>query len=102
MTEPATFVIRNGTERIEVMLGAHVVGTIDPWEGVQRYASFGIIGAYYSTIFSGKQRWPASSPQAARRLILHRLAEWFEAAGPVFAPVAETLAAQAELEREAA
>ena len=101
MTELAVFII-NTSGRVEVTLGAHVVGTIEPWDGVQRQSSIGNIGAYYSTLFSGAQRFPASSPRAARRLILHRLAIWFETAGPLFSPIAETLAAQAELERETA
>mgnify|MGYP003345052061 CR=1 FL=1 len=35
-------------------------------------------------------------------LLLHRLAQWFEAAGEVFAPIATALSIQAEGERSAA
>ena len=105
MTEPATFV-SNPSGRIEVMLGQHLVGTIDPWDGPQIRAGRDKIGAFYRItlpIAGGPATVrPARSIGLARRLILHRLADWFDAAGPLFAPIAETLAAQAELEREAA
>ena len=92
MTEPAVFHI-NASGRIEVMLGMHTIGIIEPWEGSRR------INAYYWMIFDGKTRHPATSTKIARRLILHRMAEWFEAAGPCCHPLAEALSLQAEGER---
>ena len=101
---PATFVI-NPSGRVEVMLGKQLVGIIEPWDGGQIRNGFGRIEAYYwitLPIDGGHGRkFPTSSVNRARRLILHRLSEWFEAAGDLFAPIAEVLAAQAELEREA-
>jgi hypothetical protein len=105
MTEPVTFAVQR-SGRIEVMLGNHLVGVIEPWDSVNIRNSLGRIGAYWWITlpvdggYSAKH--PATSTRKSRRLILHRLAEWFDAAGPMFAPIAETLAAQAELEREAA
>ena len=104
MTLPATFVIcRSG--RTEVMLGNHLVGVIEPWDGGQIRNGLGAIEAYYwitLPIDGGYSRkFPVSSIDKARRLILHRLSDWFEAAGLLFVPIAEVLAAQAELEREA-
>lgn len=92
MSEPAIFAIHL-SGRIEVMLGAHVVATIYPHLG----------GARYRLLLPGRDgaRIVKSVP-TARRLVLHMLTDWFDAAGPMFAPVAESLAAQAELEREAA
>jgi hypothetical protein len=88
--------------RIEVMLGIHMVGVIEPW--CERSSYFGKIGAHYSVTLPECGRTmprPATSVQVARRLILHRLAQWFDAAGPLWAPMAEALAIQAESERSA-
>ena len=92
MIEPATFEIhRSG--RIDVMLGRHLVATIYPYQG----------GARYRVMLPGRDGARlVSSVGKARRLVLHMLADWMEAAGPLFAQAAETLASQAELEREAA
>ena len=92
MTEPVTFTVQR-SGRIEVMLGAHVVATIHPHLGGARYRVFlpGRDGARL-----------VHSVGKARRLVLHVLADWFDAAGPLFAPAAETVAMQAEMEREAA
>ena len=104
-TEPALFVA-NPSGRIEVMLGLHLVGVIEPWDGPQIRNRLGAIGAYYWITlpvdggYSAKR--PATSARIARRHILRRLAEWFEAAGPAFFEVALVLSAQAEDERAAA
>lgn len=98
MTEPADFHIQR-SGRIEVVLGTHVIGTIEPWDGATARNSLGTIGAYYWTFFDGGRRHPATSPRIARRLILHRLAEWFEAAGPHCQSLAEAFSIQAEGER---
>jgi hypothetical protein len=102
MPEAAEFVVQR-SGRIEVMLGAHLVGVIEPWAfgGGRR---FGEVRAHYRMLLGEGRASPrgASSVGVARRQLLHRLAEWFDAAGPLFAPAAEALAAQAELEREAA
>lgn len=103
MTDPALFVI-NRSGRVEVMLGKWLVGIIEPWADLHGHSVLGRVNAYYwlTMPFDGAPmaKKAAPSTRVARRLLLHRLAEWFEAAGPVFAPIAETLAAQAELERE--
>ena len=93
MTEPATFIIHN-SGRIEVNIGVHTVAVIDRHAHQVRYRFFlpGLIGIPRL----------CDSTNKARRIVLHKLVDWFEAAGPLFAPIAETLAAQAELEREAA
>lgn len=103
MSEPALFVA-NPSGRIEVMLGKHVVGMIEPWDGPQVRNGLGAIGAYYWIMLpvdgGGSPKRPATSPRAARRLILCRLAEWFEAAGPVFCEATMMLSVQAEMEAE--
>ena len=93
MTEPATFVTDQKTGRIEVMLGLHVVARITPLSD----------GARYHIKLPGPDGARlVDSIGKARRLVLHMLADWFLKAGPFFGPVAKSLAAQAELEREAA
>jgi hypothetical protein len=92
MSEIALFV-SNRSGRIEVTIGVHVVATIYPHRESARYQI--LLPGYEGARL-------VDSVGKARRLIMHRLADWFEAAGPAFAPIAETLAAQAELEREAA
>lgn len=100
MTQPVEFHIQP-SGRIEVMLGIHQVGVIEAW--CERGSYFGKIGAHYSVSLpdDGGRTMPrpATSVQIARRLILHRLAQWFDAAGPLWAPMAEALALQAESER---
>lgn len=92
MTDPAEFVI-NRSGRIDVVLGHHTIATIFPYLG----------GARYRVMLPGREGARlVRSIGVARRLVLHMLADWFDAAGPAFSPVAEALAAQAELEREAA
>jgi hypothetical protein len=98
MTEPAAFHI-NPSGRIEVVLGIHRIGIIEPWDGGQAKNSFGKIGAYYWSIFDGGMRHPATSTKIARRLILHRLSQWFEAGGPFAQSLAEAFSLQAETER---
>jgi hypothetical protein len=100
MTQPVEFHIQP-SGRIEVMLGIHQVGVIEPWN--ERGCYFGKIGAHYRINLPEARTMPrpATSVQVARRLILHRLAQWFDAAGPLWAPMAEALALQAESERSA-
>jgi hypothetical protein len=98
MIAPAEFVIRP-SGRIEVMLGQHLVGAIEPWHGAPK------IEAYFWITLpvdgGASPKCPATSVALARRLILLRLAHWFEAAGPFFHAVGETLAMQSEEERSA-
>jgi hypothetical protein len=77
--------------RIQVVVGVNVVATIyPPASGSVRYslALPGMEGA----------RLVDSVPKA-RRIVLQRVADWFEACGPGFLPVAEAIGAQAESER---
>jgi hypothetical protein len=79
--------------RIQVMVGIHVVGTIEPYLG----------GARYRLHLPGNDRLRlVDSVAKGRRLILHILAESFEAAGPEFQSAAASISAQAESERAAA
>lgn len=103
MSQPVEFHIQP-SGRIEVMLGIHQVGVIEPWaEELRGRNHFGKIGALYRLYLDEGRTMPrpATSVQVARRLILHRLAQWFDAAGPLWAPMAEALAIQAEGERSA-
>lgn len=105
MIDLATFVI-NPSGRIEVMLGRQLCGVIEPWDGPQLRSGMGRIGAYCYTSLpvdgGAGQKLPATSVQAARHLILRKMAHWFDAAGPLFQMIAEALANQAQQEREAA
>ena len=92
MMMPADFQI-NPSGRIDVVLGIHRVAVIEPWHGPQG-------GAHYF-LFNDRDRSHARSVQMARRLVLQHLAQWFEAAGEMFWPIAEALARQAEEERGA-
>lgn len=87
--------------RIEVMLGIHRVGVIEPRDDEFGGCTFGRAGAHFRLYLENDRTMPrpATSVQVARRLILHRLAQWFDAAGPLWAPMAEALAMQAEGER---
>ena len=88
--------------RIEVMLGIHQVGVIEPWhEDLRGTRCFGKTGALYRLYLEESRTMPrpATYIAVARRLILHRLSQWFDAAGPLWAPMAEALAMQAESER---
>jgi hypothetical protein len=79
--------------RIQVVVGLHVVGAIDPDRQ----------GARYRLHLPGNDRLRmVDSVAKARRLILHILAEWFEACGPEFQAIAVSINAQAESERAAA
>jgi hypothetical protein len=80
--------------RIEIMIGVHVVGIIYP-------------------LVAGRVRYSLALPDAtgarevdsvakARRIVLHVLADWFDACGAEFRPIAAALAIQAESERAAA
>lgn len=104
MIAPAEFVI-NPSGRIEVMLGTHLVGVVEPWDGMQGRHGGSRVGAYFQITLpidghSGMKR-PTASVAIARRLVLQRLADWFAAAGPCCQPLAEALALQAEDERQA-
>jgi len=92
----AEFVI-NRYGSIEVMMGTHLIGAIEP------RPDEGKIGAYYRILLPSKRAtpYPATSVEVARRLILQRLADWFGDAGPSFYPVANALALQSEDERAA-
>jgi len=92
-TELATFIINKQRRTIDVMLGPHRVAYINTYGRQVRYS---VLLPNAGTI-----RVTDSLP-TARRCVLHVLSEWFERAGPAFAKIAETLATQGELEREAA
>lgn len=104
MTDPATFIILP-SGRMEIMLGTQLAGIIEPWDGPHIGTGHGHVGAYFwitLPIDGGSDvKRPAPSPQVARWLILKKLADWFDAAGPLFGYIVETLAAQAQMEREA-
>lgn len=99
---PATFVTNKDKSRIEVMLGTQLVGVIERWHPDKPRDH----GAYYWITLpingSPDVKRPAARMTTARRLILSRLAGWFDAAGPEFSHIATSLERQAEGEREAA
>jgi hypothetical protein len=67
MTEPALFTVQR-SGRVEVMLGRHVVGFIEPWNGPQRRGGSGPIGAYYWIVLpidgGGQCEAPGNHPEA--------------------------------------
>ncbi len=110
MTAPADFTT-DETGRIEIKLGSQLAGIIEPWDGPQfrtgaeRVRGLGRIHAYFwitLPIDGGTDsKHPATSPKAARWLVLKALSQWFENAGPLCHAQAQALALQAELERDA-
>jgi len=105
MSEPVTFMVIRPTEVVEARLGSHLVAVIEPWPNALRDPKpmLGTVRAYYHLTLEPDGRcYPASSMISARRQVLHRLAGWFDDAGPLFSVAALTLLAQAEQEREAA
>ncbi len=108
MTAPADFTT-DETGRIEIKLGAQLAGIIEPWDGAQiRNAMvdpWQSIHAYFWITLpidgGADAKHPATSPKAARWLVLKALARWFEDAGPLCHAQAQALALQAELERDA-
>lgn len=107
MSEPALFMV-NVCGDTEVWFGERLVGMISEWAEALRSERkiVGEVGAYYQVFLpidgSTDIKRPATSVRVARRLILHRLADWFGKAGPMFDNIVQALTAQAELEREAA
>ena len=102
MTEPAIFV-EKPSGRIEVMLGVHLIGVIEPWPLACQGRNLGRVGAHFSIMLpedGPRSPFPATSVSTARRLILGRLSAWFEAAGPLFASTAAELGMQAIREGE--
>jgi len=104
MSQIAEFVTQP-SGRIQVVFGMHTVGFIEPYDAVCRGGSCNV-GAYFWIALpldgGGSPKRPAANVRIARRLILHRLAGWYEAAGPEFSRIASALALQAESERAVA
>ena len=93
---PVLFVTHTSGRRIEAMLGNNIVGVI-------MLIPEGRVAAYYDMRLpmEGKYKLPhpASSIVLAKRNLLIRIAEWFDAAGPIAAPISSAIRVQAEEER---
>jgi hypothetical protein len=95
--DTATFII-DQVGRIEVMLGTHLVGVIEP----EREGTAAIYRVLLPVNGAVEKYRRAPSVQMARYLVLAKMIEWFSNAGPVFEVAAGDLMLQAHEEKQAA
>lgn len=94
MTAPITFQSVALGNRQLAMLGEQIVGEVADYPG-----GANVKAIWHCALFSSSARRPATSRAMARKLLLKRIAEWFDGTGrDDLAPLATEIRLQAERE----